>query len=95
MAFTKIESGALEDGVETDSLGYIPPESGYTKSTIYTFTLESLGNGNLGHNESYPSSNTIDAFGVALQDVNIYDLMEPVASIKTLDLGSGENYLGE
>ena len=94
MATTTVSAEGLNDTAIEDKLGYVPPATGYSNSTIFEFTTTALGSGNLGINESYPQS-SIDPFGVPLQDVHMYDMMEPSASLKTLDLGSGENYVGE
>jgi len=94
MAITTVQGDGLDATAVHDNLGYIPPETGYSTSTVYIFTLESMHDGVLGTGESYPVS-SLDPFGVPLQDVKIYDMMEPSSAIKTLDLAAGENYVGE
>jgi hypothetical protein len=94
MAITTVTSDGLNDTAIEGKLGYVPPATGYANSTIFEFTTTAMHDGNLGTGESYPVSSQ-DAFGVPLQDVKIYDMMEPKSQIKTLDLGSGENYVGE
>ena len=96
MAITTVQGDGLDTTAISDNLGYIPPETGYATSTLYEFTVAALGS-TLGHNESYVGSSgaTIDPFGVPLQDVKHYSMMEPSSAIKTLDLGSGETYVGE
>jgi hypothetical protein len=94
MAFTKITSDGIGDNAIDGKLGYVPSGKGYSNSTIFEFTLAAMHNGVLGTGESYATSSN-DPFGVPLQDVKLYDMMEPKSEIRTLDLASGENYVGE
>lgn len=94
MTTTTVNSAGLEETAVTTSLGYVPPATGYSTSTLFEFTVTAMHNGILGTGESYVVSSS-DAFGVPLQDVKLYDMMEPVSAVKTLDLGSGETFVGE
>lgn len=94
MTTTTVTSDGLNDAAIEGKLGYVPAGQGYSTSTIFEFTTTAMHNGNLGTGESYATSSS-DAFGVPLQDVKLYDMMEPTSSVKTLDLGSGETFVGE
>ena len=94
MTITVVTSDGLDDNAIDGKLGYIPSGKGYSNSTIFEFTLEAMHNGVLGTGESYATSSN-DPFGVPLQDVKLYDLMEPRSEVKTLDLATGETFVGE